>query len=186
MTHSSPETRIPISSRRTARRESARRTYEDVRIAAFAVALAAQQANRDRARVLTTIPSGWRNNPSAMQEVRFRHRDEAGGREIHQGPNGEFPLRRRRAWRRGAGHCARSNGWIELEIDGVQRVLHVTREGARHWVQSSSGRGRARGDSSFPGAGTRADRRRLCCADARQDRRDERRSRTGRSARARC
>src|SRR3990172_2698952 len=42
--------------------------------AALAVALSTQQLHRAAACVLATIPSGWRNNPSIMQQVRYTYR----------------------------------------------------------------------------------------------------------------
>jgi len=110
----------------------------EVPTAALAVALAAQQEHRTRARVLQTIPSGWRNNPSALQEVRFNHR----GREVSAG----YIRERTGSFRYDVdGHSGEARvlryepGWIELEIDGIQRVLYLTSDGPRHWVQSTSG-----------------------------------------------
>jgi propionyl-CoA carboxylase alpha chain len=111
---------------------------EEVRIAALAAALAEQQASREAARVLAAIPSGWRSNPSAMQEVRFAHRGEEVIAKYIKGRGGSF--RYDVDGHDGEARVLRSEqGWIELETDGVQRVLHVTREGARHWVQSPIG-----------------------------------------------
>ena len=45
----------------------------DVSIAAAAVALAEQAANRRAARVLGDVPSGWRNNPAVDQVVDLAH-----------------------------------------------------------------------------------------------------------------
>jgi propionyl-CoA carboxylase alpha chain len=42
------------------------------RLSAVAVAMADQSFDRDRSRVLTTIPSGWRNRPSSYQERMYR------------------------------------------------------------------------------------------------------------------
>jgi acetyl/propionyl-CoA carboxylase alpha subunit len=47
-------------------------TTEEERRAALAAALAIQAANRRDAKVLGTLPSGWRNVPSQPQAVRFR------------------------------------------------------------------------------------------------------------------
>ena len=44
---------------------------DERRCAAAAAALAAQAARRHEARVLGTLPSGWRNNPSAAQRAAF-------------------------------------------------------------------------------------------------------------------
>ncbi len=111
---------------------------EEVRVAALAAALAEQQTNRERANVLTTIPSGWRNNPSAMQEVRFAYRGEEIGARYIRCRDGSF--RYEVGGETGEARVLRSEpGWIELETDEVQRALYVTREGARHWVQSPAG-----------------------------------------------
>ena len=44
---------------------------EELHAAAIVAALDASLRNRQTAKVLTTIPSGWRNNPSSMQTVSF-------------------------------------------------------------------------------------------------------------------
>ena len=111
---------------------------DEVVVAALAAALAEQQTNREQARTLTTIPSGWRNNPSAMQEARFTHRGEEVIARYIRGREGSF--RYEVAGESGVARVLRSEpGWIELETDGVQRVLYLTRDGARHWVQSPAG-----------------------------------------------
>jgi propionyl-CoA carboxylase alpha chain len=104
-----------------------RREPEDQarREAALAAALAAQVARRSAARVLTTLPSGWRNNASGFQEVHYRF----GSREVQVG------YRRQRD---GAFDClldgapvrARIVGAalpsLDLEIDGRRRAFRVT------------------------------------------------------------
>ncbi|HET8944310.1 MAG TPA: biotin/lipoyl-containing protein, partial [Dehalococcoidia bacterium] len=110
----------------------------EVRTAALAVALAQQQAHRAAARVLASIPSGWRNNPSAKQEVRFTHQGgEVVARYIRD-RSGTF--RYEVGEHSGEARVLRAEqGWIELEVDGVQRLLSVTSDGPRHWVQSTAG-----------------------------------------------
>ncbi|HEX6391648.1 MAG TPA: biotin/lipoyl-containing protein, partial [Solirubrobacteraceae bacterium] len=54
---------------------------EGRRLAAAAAALAGQAARRAEATVLGTLPSGWRNNPSQLQEVVF----DAGAEELRVG-----------------------------------------------------------------------------------------------------
>jgi acetyl/propionyl-CoA carboxylase alpha subunit len=56
-------------------------TREECELGAIAAALAAAAARRDHADLLPAIPSGWRNNPSQLQTVRFAQ----GDREIHIG-----------------------------------------------------------------------------------------------------
>jgi propionyl-CoA carboxylase alpha chain len=80
---------------------------EDLRIAALAATLADQTLRRGAARALGTIPSGWRNNPSASQETRYRR----GGREITVGY-----LRQRD----GSYHCTLDG------VDARARLLRAT------------------------------------------------------------
>jgi propionyl-CoA carboxylase alpha chain len=111
---------------------------EEVRAAALAVALATQQARRAEARVLKTIPSGWRNNPSTLQQVRFVHRGEDIITEYLRNRDGGFNYDV--GGQSGEARVIRSgDGRIELEIDGVQRTLSVISDGLRHWVQSATG-----------------------------------------------
>ncbi len=110
----------------------------DVRAAALAAALAAQLARRAEARVLATMPSGWRNNPSVMQEVRYAHRGGEVVARYQRRRNGSFAYEVN-----GEGGEARlvraGDGRLELEIDGVQRTFSVASDGLRHWVQSAAG-----------------------------------------------
>jgi len=93
--------------------------------AALAAALAAQVIRRAEAPVLRTIPSGWRNNPSVFQAVRYR----VGSREVTV----EY-LRQR-----GGGFACALDGvatrarlaraalpLVDLEIDGIRRTFRVT------------------------------------------------------------
>ena len=63
----------------------------------LAVALAGQARRREEAPVLATLPSGWRNNPSAPQRAGLR-----AGRPARRG---ELPLRPGRPARRGGRDC---------------------------------------------------------------------------------
>ena len=112
-----------------------------VRAACLAAALAAQLARRAEASVLRTIASGWRNNPSAMQETRYR---------LARGPAREIAIGYRRE-RDGAFRCdldgvaatariARAAlPEIDLEIDGVRRAFRVTRDGRAVYAQDARG-----------------------------------------------
>ncbi len=107
--------------------------------AALAAALATQVTRRARAPVLGTIASGWRNNPSALQEVRYR----AGGREVAVG------YLRQRDGGFGCtldGVAARVRlassalPIAELEIDGRRRAFRVTPgPGQTVYVQDARG-----------------------------------------------
>jgi propionyl-CoA carboxylase alpha chain len=105
-------------------------TEGEVRTAALAVALAQQQAHREAARVLATIPSGWRNNPSAMQEVRFTHQGDEVAAKYIRDRSGTF--RYEVGEHSGAARVLRAEqGWIELEVDGVQRLISSPVDGPR-------------------------------------------------------
>jgi propionyl-CoA carboxylase alpha chain len=69
---------------------------EEAGLAAVASALAAQAERRAMSSPLTTIPSGWRNNPSQLQETVF----DAGGRQMR------------------VGYRFETRGGITVEIDG--------------------------------------------------------------------
>ena len=122
---------------------------DQLRAAALAAALDSQQARRAEARVLATIPSGWRNNPSAMQQVRYVHRDEEFLTQYLRRRDGTFAYEV-------AGHSGEArilrleDGWLELEIDGVQQTLSVVSQGAGHWVQGPAGEVRLAEVPRFP------------------------------------
>jgi len=110
----------------------------DVRWAALAVALKGQGERSEAAKLLATLPSGWRNNPSQMQESRFEH----DGRELTV----EYLARRDGSFAcvvDGTASTARVHDMtadrLDLELDGARRVLAVLTNGHRSWVQSPSG-----------------------------------------------
>jgi acetyl/propionyl-CoA carboxylase alpha subunit len=98
---------------------------------AAVAALAGQAANRESARVLRTLPSGWRNVPSAPNQVTFTAGEDytvayrVRGRAVVTSTvditvNGE-PLGREVSVVRAAA------GAVDLEVDGVRRGYHVHR-----------------------------------------------------------
>jgi acyl-CoA carboxylase subunit alpha len=122
----------------------------EVKTAALAAALAAQTARRAETRVLRTIVSGWRNNPSGLQDVRYA----AGDREVAVGYRRE---------RDGSFACAVDGvsvrarvvaaalPSIDLEIDGIMRAFRVTLGPAGVvFVQDARGELRLRELSRFP------------------------------------
>ena len=104
----------------------------------LAVALAEQAWRRREAKVLATLPSGWRNNPSAPQRASY----ETGGRPAEVsyrfGRDGltaevdgtEFP--------RILLHDTTPDT-VDLEVAGVRRVIDVTRAGSTFYVDSALG-----------------------------------------------
>lgn len=102
--------------------------------AAIAAALLAQSSNRERARVLATLPTGWRVTAASGEERRFRDAE------------GEILPVRYRALRDGTfavevdGEHRRvrvrdvAAAWIDLEIDGVRCAYDIVTEGARRLI----------------------------------------------------
>ena len=108
--------------------------------AALAAALVAQVTRRARAPVLGTIASGWRNNPSALQEVRYR----AGGREVSVGylrrRDGGFGCTLDGVAARVRLASSAALPIAELEIDGRRRAFRVTPgPGQTVYVQDARG-----------------------------------------------
>ena len=111
------------------------------RLHATAAALAAQAARRAAAPVQTTIPSGWRNNPSQLQRVEVDgeegvlavgYRFGRGGALEALEVDGE-PLPGARLW---AARPAGPDGWlVDLEAGGVRRRFEVHRVGDVHYLE---------------------------------------------------
>ncbi len=118
----------------------------------LAVALAGQARRRAQAPVLATLPSGWRNNPSAPQRARY----ELDGR--HAEVSYRFGRDGLQAVVAGAGvdgaevgsvllHSTRAapsppglaRVLVDLEAGGVRRVIDVTQAGRTFYVDSALG-----------------------------------------------
>jgi biotin carboxyl carrier protein len=109
---------------------------------AAAAALARQAANRDSARVLRTLPSGWRNVPSAPSQVTFTAGEDytvayrLRGSEADITVNGE-PLGGQ------VGVLGATAGAVDLEVDGVRRGYRVhrvaTADGTEVYVDGPDG-----------------------------------------------
>jgi acetyl/propionyl-CoA carboxylase alpha subunit len=121
----------------------------------LAVALASQARRREEAPVLSTLPSGWRNNPSAPQRVTYeldgrpaevtyrfgrdRLQAEVDGEEIadvllhgtRPGPGADRTV-------------------VDLEIGGIRRLIQVTRAGRTCYVDSALGHTAAEEADRFP------------------------------------
>jgi propionyl-CoA carboxylase alpha chain len=124
----------------------------ELREAALAAALAAQASRRAEARVLRTIASGWRNNPSGLQEVRYR----GGDREVAVGyrrlRDGVFRCRLDDV-EASARLVAATPSGVELEVDGCRRTFRVTRGPAGAvFVQDARGEVRLHELPRFPDA----------------------------------
>jgi propionyl-CoA carboxylase alpha chain len=121
----------------------------------LAVALAGQARRREEAPVLATLPSGWRNNPSAPQrmtyeldgqpaEVSYQFgrdglRAEVDGQEI-----ADVVLHGTRPGR------GVDRTLVDLEIGGIRRLIHVTQAGRTCYVDSILGHSAAEEADRFP------------------------------------
>ena len=135
-----------------ARHSPARRRVPDageLRLAAVAAALAGQAARRARAPVLRTVPPGWRNDPGAMQEVRYRHDDGEIRVAYRLARDGTFACRVGDDAAR-ARIVGLEGSRLDLELDGIRTRLHVTREAGRHWIQTPAGEIRLHEIERFP------------------------------------
>jgi propionyl-CoA carboxylase alpha chain len=142
-----------------ARHQPSRRfepTRPALRMAAVAAALTRQAANRAAAKVLTGLPSGWRNSAMPPQEVRFRA--DAGEGPASGGGDGQLEdtLAVRYRHRRDGSfeielvdpsgddvgearlHSVDGSA-VDLELDGRRLRLDVRQQGSRWLVQGPDG-----------------------------------------------
>jgi len=113
----------------------------------LAVALAGQARRRERAPVLATLPSGWRNNPSAPQrvsygldgqaaEVSYRFGRDGLQAEVDGTGLGDVVLHGTRPAPSAPG-VARM--LVDLEVGGVRRTVDVTQAGRTFYADSVLG-----------------------------------------------
>ena len=109
----------------------------------LAAALAGQAARRDAAPVLASLPSGFRNNPSAPQSVTYeRSTDQGRGERVEV----TYRIDRGSVTAAVAGEpvpdvtlLSAAPGRVDLVCGGVRRVIDVTRVGAVSYVDSAAG-----------------------------------------------
>ncbi|MCK6554384.1 ATP-grasp domain-containing protein [Candidatus Binatia bacterium] len=117
------------------------RTAEDLamdRSHALAAALWLQARRRARAPVLATIPSGWRNNPSQMQEVRFTAGPDVAAVEYRLRAHGAVEARVDGTEHQVIVHSTDDDG-IAMEVDGLHRRYRVVSRELTHYVSSALG-----------------------------------------------
>ncbi len=105
---------------------------------ALAVALADQAARRSRAKVLGALPSGWRNNPSGPQRAGYRVDGEAAEVSYAFGRGGLTAAVDGRPAPGLVLHEITATS-VDLEFDGVRRVVAITRAGGAVYADSSLG-----------------------------------------------
>jgi propionyl-CoA carboxylase alpha chain len=116
---------------------------------AAAAALAAAAGRRSSAAVLGGLPSGWRNNPSADQEITLgahtvRYRFDRSGGPAALAVDGE-PLAEPRLF-------SATPSLVDLQVDGVRRTYRVAFDGATHRVNTSEGQATLPEAPRFPSA----------------------------------
>ncbi len=117
------------------------------RAAAVAAAVASQAARRNAARVQSTIPSGWRNNPSQLQTITFTGAQgdlEVGYRldTNHFEVNGEaIPV---------TAAPVGGKEQVALEVDGVLSHYRINRVGRTHYVDGPGGLSRLLEGERYP------------------------------------
>jgi acyl-CoA carboxylase subunit alpha len=125
----------------------------EVRLAAVAAALHGR-ALRHAESPLPTIPAGWRNNPSAMQRVTYRHDGEE--LEVRYARERDGSVTCEAGEWRASARVVRvvpsppAGGAIELELDGIRRRVDVLADGAERWVQTPAGQVRLIEVDRFP------------------------------------
>lgn len=121
------------------KRESNDEEYLD---AAIACLMEAQAMRRSNAKVLKSIPSGWRNTVMPFEQHTFDHSGEVISLEYRLQRNGKYKLRTGeseyviRLFKAGRGQ-------VDLDIDGRRRMFQVDRasvsnEGATQWLVHGS------------------------------------------------
>jgi propionyl-CoA carboxylase alpha chain len=123
------------------------------RLHAAVAALAAQAERRATATVHPAVPSGWRNNPSQLQQVDLQpvpasgpgatvsvaYRFDRAGSLDSLEVDGD-PLAGSRLWRCSRAERVAATWLLDLEVDGVLRRFEAHRVGATWFVDSPLGR----------------------------------------------
>jgi propionyl-CoA carboxylase alpha chain len=122
---------------------------EELSRAAAVAALAAQEIRRAEAQILTTFPSGFRNSPMPMEEIRYVH----GKKEI------PVLYRRRRdgvfdlvvAGQQGEARVFHYDGrTLDVEINGERARFSLSRTDDLWWIQGPAGEVRLTELPRFP------------------------------------
>jgi acetyl/propionyl-CoA carboxylase alpha subunit len=125
------------------------RAPEADRVHAVAAALAAERERRASAPVLRTLPSGWRNVPSADQEVAYATPAGTAVRVAYRFGRGGL-VARVDGEDLGRIDAAVSADAVALEIDGVRRTVEVHLSGDVVFADSALGSSELREEPRFP------------------------------------
>jgi propionyl-CoA carboxylase alpha chain len=113
-------------------------TINILRVSAVAAALAIQRENRDRARVLRSLPSGWRNSVMPPQSVEFDVGDETLAVSYEAKKDGSFSASVG-PWSEEILFSSSCDGSISVELGCRRHRLELLKDGERIWVQGEDG-----------------------------------------------
>jgi propionyl-CoA carboxylase alpha chain len=119
---------------------------------AAAAALAAQAERRSAARVLQTLPSGWRNNPTQPQTMAFEGPRGALSVSYELGRRGHPALRVNDEPLEPARIDDCRADRVELEVRGIRRTYRVAHADDVWWINGASGQSELRELERFPSA----------------------------------
>ncbi len=117
------------------------------RLAALAAALASQAHRRASARVLPTVVSGWRNNPSQLQSIQFVGTRGELTVEYRLG-SGLYRVNRQDIAVTASPTCGPDQ--VDLEVERVLGRYRIHRVGSTHFVDGPSGMCRLVEKERFP------------------------------------
>jgi len=108
------------------------RSTEELERAAIAAAIEGQARRRARARVLASIPSGWRHSATPMEEIVFLHGDQEIALQYRRRRDGVFDFRLGEDKRSVVVHSA-GKGVADIAIDGL-RVEYRCSPSGLNWM----------------------------------------------------
>ena len=125
---------------------------------AIAIALADQALRRDTAPVLAAVPSGWRNVANAPPQVSYGPAAAAAGAPAltvaYRVMTGAAALRAEVSVNGGAFRAVQLHACtpdlVDLQLDGVRRVVRVERAGDARWADSALGASALTEQPRFP------------------------------------
>ncbi len=113
-------------------------TTNTIRVSAVAAAVAIQRENRDRAGVLRSLPSGWRNSVMPPQCVEFDVGDETLSVSYEAKGDGSFSASVG-PWSGVVLFSSSRDGSISVEVGCRRHRLELLKDGERIWVQGEEG-----------------------------------------------
>jgi propionyl-CoA carboxylase alpha chain len=111
---------------------------EAVERAAIAAAIDGQARRRARARVLASVPSGWRHSVMPMEEISFRHKGETLTLSYRRRADGAFRFVCRGEERMVLVHRAAA-GWVDIAIDGLRLEYRCSPSDMRWFIHGPDG-----------------------------------------------